>query len=76
MAGDGPLPASLPEEQAPLPAGGEPPPGFDLAALEQWAIARALAAVGGNKAEAARLLGIARRTLYARLDKREPDGKA
>lgn len=40
---------------------------FDLAAVEQWAIARALAATAGNKAQAARLLGIGRRTLYDKL---------
>ena len=47
-------------------------PPFEMGAVERWAIARALAAVGGNKAEAARLLGIARRTLYARLQEQEP----
>ena len=44
-----------------------PPTSLELAAVEQWAIQRALAAAGGNKAEAARLLGIARRTLYDKL---------
>jgi DNA-binding NtrC family response regulator len=43
------------------------PPTLELAAIERWAIDRALAATGGNKAEAARLLGIGRRTLYDRL---------
>ena len=43
------------------------PPSLELAAIEQWAIQRALAAAGGNKAEAARLLGIGRRTLYDKL---------
>ncbi|MGE3173572.1 MAG: sigma 54-interacting transcriptional regulator [Planctomycetota bacterium] len=69
LAGDGPLPTALPAEQ-PVAGGGEAPPStFELAALERWAIDRALQAAGGNKAEAARLLGIARRTLYARLGK-------
>ena len=39
----------------------------DLASLEQWAIDRALERAGGNKAEAARALGIGRRTLYDKL---------
>ena len=46
---------------------GSVPSGFDLASIERWAIERALAAALGNKAEAARLLGIARRTLYDKL---------
>ena len=52
-------------------SGGAP---LDLAALEQWAIERALEVAGGNKAEAARLLGIGRRTLYARLAGGRRDG--
>ena len=44
----------------------------DLAALEQWAIERALVRTGGNKAEAARMLGIGRRTLYDKLRQRPP----
>jgi len=43
------------------------PPTWELAALERWAIEQALLATNGNKAEAARLLGIGRRTLYAKL---------
>lgn len=43
----------------------------DLAQLEQWAIDRALEQAGGNKAEAARLLGIGRRTLYDKLANRQ-----
>ncbi|MGC6489547.1 MAG: sigma 54-interacting transcriptional regulator [Planctomycetota bacterium] len=42
----------------------------DLAALERWAIDRALERAGGNKAEAARALGIGRRTLYDKLSGR------
>jgi two-component system response regulator AtoC len=58
-----------PAEPGPDPAlaGGALPPGLELAAVEAWAIQRALAAAGGNKAEAARLLGIGRRTLYDKL---------
>ena len=51
-------------------AAGEGAP-VELAALEQWAIDRALELAGGNKAEAARLLGIGRRTLYDKLRARE-----
>jgi DNA-binding NtrC family response regulator len=43
------------------------PAGYDLATVERWAIERALVAANGNKAEAARLLGIGRRTLYDKL---------
>ncbi len=42
-------------------------PTFDLAQLEQLAVAAALRAADGNKAEAARLLGISRRSLYDRI---------
>ena len=37
-------------------------------AAERRAITRALSGAGGEKAKAARLLGIARRTLYNKLD--------
>jgi serine/threonine-protein kinase PknK len=43
------------------------PANYDLATVERWAIERALRAANGNKAEAARLLGIGRRTLYDKL---------
>jgi len=46
---------------------GDLPVGLDLVSVERWAIARAMAVAGGNKAEAARLLGIGRRTLYDKL---------
>jgi transcriptional regulator with GAF, ATPase, and Fis domain len=70
LAGPGQLGPALLSPEAPLRAAG--PDTFDLATLERWAIDRALAAAGGNKAEAARLLGIARRTLYARLGDNGP----
>jgi DNA-binding NtrC family response regulator len=42
-------------------------PGFDLDAFERDLILAALDRTGGNKASAARLLGISRRRLYSRL---------
>ena len=41
-----------------------PPARLTLEELKQWYVARALDEVGGNKARAAELLGIDRRTLY------------
>ena len=41
----------------------------DLGALERQAIAQALREVGGNKARAAKQLGISRTQLYSRLRK-------
>jgi DNA-binding NtrC family response regulator len=48
-------------------------PGFSLDQLERDVIHQALAQAGGNKAEAARLLGITRRRLYSRLKSMESD---
>ncbi|MBC7105564.1 MAG: sigma-54-dependent Fis family transcriptional regulator, partial [Firmicutes bacterium] len=42
-------------------------PGYDLGEVELAAIRRALAASGGNISRAARLLGVARTTLYRKL---------
>jgi DNA-binding NtrC family response regulator len=56
-------PALLPSE----PVGPAAPPDLDLARLERWAIEAALERADGNKAEAARLLGISRRALYNKL---------
>jgi DNA-binding NtrC family response regulator len=68
MAQGGELRAELltPAETALSPAVSAPT-GYDLASVERWAIDRALQAAAGNKAEAARLLGIGRRTLYDKL---------
>lgn len=77
LAADGELrPEALSPEALPLAGGADPrglPSTLELAALERWAIDQALAATKGNKAEAARLLGIGRRTLYAKLGR--PDGE-
>ncbi len=43
-------------------------PGFDLDAFERDLVLAALERAGGNKAAAARLLGITRRRLYSRLE--------
>jgi DNA-binding NtrC family response regulator len=47
------------------------PPEFDLSieAAERDQIRKALEAAGGKRMEAARLLGLSRRTLYRKLDK-------
>lgn len=42
---------------------------LDLAELERWAVREALERAGGNKSEAARLLGISRRALYNKLER-------
>jgi DNA-binding NtrC family response regulator len=62
--------ASGEELGAELLSAEEPAPAartLDLGALERWAIQEALKSSGGNKAEAARLLGISRRALYNKL---------
>ncbi len=51
-----------------VPPGVIRPLAEQVAQLERAAIARALASTGGNKAAAAKLLGISRATLYERLD--------
>jgi DNA-binding NtrC family response regulator len=69
LARGGELRAELlsPPDAVGLATGAGAPDAFDLAAVERWAIDRAIAAAAGNKAEAARLLGIGRRTLYDKL---------
>ncbi|MEO0480201.1 MAG: sigma 54-interacting transcriptional regulator [Planctomycetota bacterium] len=46
---------------------------LELAEIERRTILRALEVARGNKAQAARLLGISRRSLYDRLQRIEPD---
>jgi two-component system, NtrC family, response regulator HydG len=54
---------------APAPAGGEAEAApFNLDELERLAIGRALAATGGNRTRAAKLLGISERTLRNKLN--------
>jgi len=54
-------------------AGGEPTSPLELRRwvdlAEAWYITRTLRAVRGNRSEAARVLGIGRRTLYAKMQK-------
>lgn len=57
--------ASMPDS---VPAGAIRPLAEQVAQLERAAIAAALATTGGNKAAAAKLLGISRATLYERLE--------
>ena len=46
-----------------------PPEGLSLEVLERELILRALERAGGNKSQAARLLGLTRRTLYSRMER-------
>jgi DNA-binding NtrC family response regulator len=46
-----------------------PPGGLSLETLERELILQALERAGGNKSQAARLLGLTRRTLYSRMEK-------
>ena len=46
-----------------------PDEGLSLEALEKELILKALAKAGGNKTQAAKLLGLTRRTLYSRLER-------
>jgi DNA-binding NtrC family response regulator len=50
-------------------------PGFSLDQLERDVIHQALSRAGGNKTEAAKLLGITRRRLYSRLKSMESDSE-
>ncbi|WP_455286526.1 sigma-54-dependent Fis family transcriptional regulator [Cupriavidus necator] len=58
----------LPTEGAEAPALAEAQP-CDLAQIEMDAVRRAIAASDGNMSEAARILGISRKTLYRKLEK-------
>ena len=65
--------ADLDAVQTLLDASGDPATPLEirrwLDLAEAWYIARTLRAVRGNRSEAARVLGIGRRTLYAKMQK-------
>jgi DNA-binding NtrC family response regulator len=65
------LPPHLFEATRPIAANGDGnrPPELSLEAAEREQILRALQASGGKRIEAARLLGLSRRTLYRKLDR-------
>lgn len=65
-----------PEHEAPSAGGAVKPLSQAVAELEGRAIREAMAATGGNKLAASRLLGISRATLYEKLAlaQRDPDG--
>jgi len=73
-------PSALPIDDAQLPAmlegGNTSLIGQPLATIEKWAIEETLRLTGGNREEAAKVLGIGARTLYRRLDqyKKDEDG--
>jgi len=67
LAAGGPLASALLSPPDPELFTGTAPESLQLVRLEQWAIERALLVARGNKSEAARLLGIGRRTLYSKL---------
>jgi DNA-binding NtrC family response regulator len=59
----------LGESPSPSPAPAAAADTLNLAEVERQVIAEALERAGGNKSEAARLLGITRRALYGRLER-------
>jgi two-component system response regulator HydG len=70
------LPRKVREYQAAhvLVAGDDPSELMPLEEVERRYIARVIAACGGNKSKAARILGIGRKTLYRHLDGGAPPG--
>ncbi|HSA54151.1 MAG TPA: sigma-54 dependent transcriptional regulator [Gemmatimonadaceae bacterium] len=76
LASPAPAPAGKPEQSVFTAAGSDD---WTLARLEREHIARVMARTGGRQTEAARILGISRRTLYRRLQHyyaAEPSGAA
>ena len=67
------LPPALLSEQKERAASGGVPPGMTLEEMERQAIITALGAADGNKSEAARRLGITRKTLHVKLRKYYPE---
>ncbi len=66
------LPEDLPAGLRPRPQPGGLPEGLTLEGLKQWYVQKVLADTAGNKARAAEILGIDRRTLYRMLEREEP----
>jgi two-component system, NtrC family, response regulator HydG len=64
----GAMPAAAPGG-APAWVPAIPPEGLSLEVLERELILQALERAGGNKSQAARLLGLTRRTLYSRMER-------
>jgi DNA-binding NtrC family response regulator len=72
------LPDDLPVDvrgPAELTMPGAPPARLTLEELKHWYVARILDEAGGNKARAAEMLGIDRRTLYRILARESEDGE-
>jgi DNA-binding NtrC family response regulator len=71
--GQGATPTELDAMRTLLSASGEPDSPLELRRwldlAEAWYITRTLRGVRGNRSEAARVLGIGRRTLYAKMQK-------
>ena len=63
------LPPHIFETRQPVAGDTQRPPELSLEAAEREQILRALQASGGKRIEAARLLGLSRRTLYRKLDR-------
>jgi two-component system response regulator AtoC len=63
------VPTAMPEATSGMDPGGEPKLAPAVDAFERKSILRALSAVGDNKAEAARVLGVSERTLWYKLKK-------
>jgi DNA-binding NtrC family response regulator len=63
------LPPHIFETRQPVTGDTQRPPELSLEAAEREQILRALQASGGKRIEAARLLGLSRRTLYRKLDR-------
>ena len=61
-------PAAAAAADLPALGGASPMIGQPLAEIERWAIEETLKLTGGNREEAAKVLGIGARTLYRRLD--------
>ncbi|MBX3130322.1 MAG: sigma-54-dependent Fis family transcriptional regulator [Polyangiaceae bacterium] len=70
------LPAKIREHRGSMlvPSSNDPRDLIPMAELERRYIRRVLAAVGGNKTQAAKILGLERRTLYRKLERYGAEG--